>query len=137
MPDNDELDGEPSGAPGPFIPEKKESKLKAAEKYRSIDAASSGDANFVGKTQKHIASAKKMRILIPSTETQREDVFVQVNGVSFQIKRDVEVDIPTPVLEALNNAVQTVYTQTKRPDGEGYDMVPRDVMRFPYRVVVT
>lgn len=39
----------------------------------------------------------------------REDVFVGVNGYSYNIKRGKPVQVPVEVLEVLNNAVTTVY----------------------------
>jgi hypothetical protein len=127
--------GQEGQAPAPFVPEKTEkTKQTASAKFKGIDMASSSDPNFVGKTQAHISNSRKARIIIPSTETQREDVFLSVNGVNRLIKRDMEVELELPFIEALNHATMTVFTQTKREDGEGYDMKPREVLRYPYRM---
>ncbi|RAS14829.1 MULTISPECIES: hypothetical protein [Microvirgula] len=54
------------------------------------------------------------------------DVFVGVNGVSYLIKRGVDVTVPRAVLSVLENAVQVEY------DPETLD--PREVPSYPYSV---
>ena len=52
--------------------------------------------------------------------------FISINGHAWQIPRGVPVKVPEEILEALDNAVQTVYEQVDKA------MVPREVRRFPY-----
>ena len=49
------------------------------------------------------ANEKKVKIKIPLTRTEKEDVFVGLNGRTFQIKRGVEVEVPEGVAEILRN----------------------------------
>lgn len=50
--------------------------------------------------------AKKDTVMvkIPKTETEREDVFVCVNGCSYLIQRGQEVEVPKFVAEVLKNS---------------------------------
>jgi hypothetical protein len=44
---------------------------------------------------------KKVKIKIPLTRTETDDVYVAVNGKSYLIKRGVEVEVPASVAEVL------------------------------------
>ena len=44
---------------------------------------------------------KKIRIKLPLTRSEREDVFVGVNGHTWQIQRGVEVELPWNVVKVL------------------------------------
>ena len=71
------------------------------------------------------AAEETKKILIPSGDTavNQGDIFVQVNGRAFQIKRDVEVEVPQPVVEVLQQAKTTVGRQMD--DGSvSYHKVP-------------
>lgn len=46
---------------------------------------------------------KKVRIKLPLTRTEKDDVYVAVNGKSFLIKRGEEVEVPAYVAEVLTN----------------------------------
>lgn len=48
-------------------------------------------------------TAKKVKIKLPLTRVEKDDVYVAVNGKSYQIKRGVEVEVPACVAEVLNN----------------------------------
>lgn len=75
---------------------KGESKLTEAQKRAKLER------------EMHIAmtEAKKdtVKVKIPKTETDREDVFVCVNGMSFLIQRGKEVEVPRFVAEVLKNS---------------------------------
>lgn len=43
-------------------------------------------------------------IKIPITRTEKDDVWVAVNGKSIQIKRGVEVEVPKCIAEALEHS---------------------------------
>ena len=47
--------------------------------------------------------AKKVKIKIPRTKADQEDVFVSVNMETFIIKRGVEVEVPDYVAEVLQH----------------------------------
>lgn len=46
---------------------------------------------------------KKVRIKLPLTRTDSEDVYVALNGRPFLIKRGVEVEVPAGVAEILQH----------------------------------
>ena len=46
------------------------------------------------------------KIIISSNGKETTPVFVAVNGKGYTVPRDVEVEVPNTVIEALNNAVQ-------------------------------
>ena len=50
-----------------------------------------------------MATEKKVKIKIPLTKNDAEDVYVAVNGRSFLIKRGEEVEVPESVVEVLEN----------------------------------
>ena len=45
----------------------------------------------------------KVTINIPLTRSEKEDVWVAVNGKSMQIKRGVDVEVPKCIYEALKH----------------------------------
>lgn len=46
---------------------------------------------------------KKVKIKLPLTRTETEDVYVALNGHPYQIKRGVEVEVPAGVVEILQH----------------------------------
>ena len=46
---------------------------------------------------------KKVKIKLPLTRTEKDDVYVCVNGDSFQIKRGETVEVPDYVAEVLQH----------------------------------
>lgn len=48
-------------------------------------------------------ATKKVKIKIPRTKADQEDVFVSVNMETFIIKRGVEVEVPDYVAEVLQH----------------------------------
>src|SRR3989338_3861392 len=87
------------------------------------------------KAKEALEKQQKVRIMIPSSEKERDAVQVGVNGYVFNIPRDVEVEVPEAVIEVLNNAKITSYTLKPRTEGEGNEMVAQDVRRIPYQTV--
>ena len=47
---------------------------------------------------------KKVKIILPLTRTEKNDVPVGVNGKTWLIKRGVEVEVPECVAEVLRNS---------------------------------
>lgn len=77
--------------------------------------------------------AKTVRVILEEVEDIPPiGLFVGLNGTGYLIKPGVEVDLPLPVIEILNNAVQS--TPIVDPDSK---MVTgwRERMRYPYRVI--
>ena len=49
------------------------------------------------------ATTKKVKIKLPLTRTERDDVYVAVNGKTYQIKRGETVEVPDYVAEVLQH----------------------------------
>lgn len=47
---------------------------------------------------------KKVKIKLPLTRGEKDDVYVAVNGKSYLIKRGEEVEVPESVVEVLKNS---------------------------------
>ena len=48
-----------------------------------------------------MADAKKVKIKLPLTRTEKDDVFVGINGKRYLVKRGVEVAVPAAVARVL------------------------------------
>lgn len=112
-----------------------EIRVEKPPKAVKADSISAADPKVEKRTATELHKEKLHRIIIRKTETQKDDVFLGVNGHTYQIQRDKPVDLPTSALEVLDNAVITSYSQERRADGEGYEMVPHTIRRFPYERV--
>lgn len=88
-------------------------------------------AAFDTPEAKEVAASPRVKIFIPSNESDsgKAPVFASVNGAAFLIKRDVEVEVPEPIVEVLRNAKQKTY---KLVDGE---MVMTEVPTYPFQIV--
>ena len=53
---------------------------------------------------------KKVKIRLPLTRTEKDDVYVCVNGMSFQIKRGETVEVPDYVAEVLQHREEMLAT---------------------------
>ena len=53
------------------------------------------------ETAKAAAKPKKVKIKLPLTRTEKDDVYVGLNGKSYLIKRGVEVEVPLGVAKIL------------------------------------
>lgn len=47
------------------------------------------------------AKEKKVKIILPITRYEKDDEFVGINGMNYQIKRGEEVEVPESVADAL------------------------------------
>lgn len=76
---------------------------------------------------------KRMRIMLEdSTDIPPNGLFLSHNGNTFMLKSSMEVSVPMPLIEILNNAVTSVPVvdpNTQRIIGY------RKRLRFPYRVL--
>lgn len=54
------------------------------------------------KTEK-VAKEKTVKIRLPITREQKDDVFVSVNARTWQIQRGKEIEVPECVAEVLRN----------------------------------
>ena len=58
------------------------------------------------KKSKLFPNEPLVTIKLPITRTEKEDVWVAVNGKSMQIKRGVEVEVPRCIAEVLEHKEQ-------------------------------
>lgn len=59
-------------------------------------------------TEEALAKEKKIKIKLPLTRTEKDDVPVGVNGHTWLIKRGEEVEVPECVVESLNNSEEAL-----------------------------
>lgn len=52
-------------------------------------------------TEKKVYTEKKVKIKLPLTRNEKDDVYVAVNGRPYQIKRGETVEVPESVAEVL------------------------------------
>ena len=74
-------------------------------------------------------------IMIPKTEKDVRDVYVNANFKSFLIKRGVPVQVPPEAIGALDNARETRYYPEEDPQTKKVVMVPMQVLSYPYQSV--
>ena len=73
-------------------------KSKAAEKAETTEQAVAAEkAETIAKA----ATPKKVKVKLPLTRTEKDDVFVGLNGKTYLIKRGVEVEVPYGVAKIL------------------------------------
>ena len=71
-------------------------------KATTPDAPESDKTTSKNKANKKPAT-KKIKIKIPLTKQEKDDVYVAVNGKSYLIKRGVYVEVPVSVYEVLQH----------------------------------
>lgn len=57
-----------------------------------------------GKEPEKATGKDTVKILLPLTRSEKDDVFVGLNGRTYLIKRGVEVDVPVGVAEVLQHS---------------------------------
>lgn len=97
--------------------------------YEKFSASAKATA---AKADEQVEAEPRRIIVIPSGESKvnQGDVFVGHNGVTYQLKRDTEIEAPPGVLDALRNAKQKVGIQ--QDDGS---LQYREVLAYPFNVV--
>ena len=110
-------------------------KLGEDRPVEGVQVADEG-ADNIRQVKDQLDAQKKYKILIPSTELDREDVKVGVSGYVYQIQRDKPVDVPESVVKILQQAITVSYKQVPRKEGEGYDLVPFESMRYPFQIII-
>ena len=71
---------------------------KAAENVEATENAQAANTAAKGKAK---AAPKKVKIKLPLTRTEKNDVYVGLNGKGYLIKRGVEVEVPYGVAKIL------------------------------------
>ena len=94
-----------------------------------------GVGQFINETRRVLRAQKKRKIVIPSTEREKEAVVVSINGYVYNIPRDKEVEVPEGVIEVLRNARIKSYSVRKREEGEGNELIEQEVARVPFQTV--
>lgn len=110
---NPEFNGMPNAATPPVAPAQTPKAGKA--KKELPDGQLSGD---------------KVSITLHESESEKGDVFIGLNGVGYQIQRNVKVAIPVELLEILDNS--TIDTTLKDPDN-GKEQAKK-IPRYSYQV---
>ncbi len=102
------------------------------EQTAALPVNSAPVVEIVGANHDDQLSGEKVKIEIHESEndTGKDDVFVQINGYAYKIKRGVEVVVPVEVLNVLENATMTIYENAQ---GGGHG--ERSVKRFSYSVL--
>jgi hypothetical protein len=98
------------------------------EQLRKVPLNSTNNESI---TKKIMSGEKRYKITIASTEKEKTPVFVGINGISYNIPRDVEVEVPHCVVMTLREAVTKSYTITESPGAEGAKINVASVPRFP------
>ena len=75
-------------------------------------------------------STGRTKVSFHNTSDETGDIFVQLNGVAYQIKREEEVSLPNEVLGVIDDAIIT-----KLERGGNGEEITRDIRRFPYTKV--
>lgn len=71
---------------------------------------------------------KMVKLIIFSTDTDKSDVPLIINGHNFVVKRDVEVEIPEPYVQILKDSI----INTTRQDPDTGRKMPQLVMTYPH-----
>ncbi len=89
--------------------------------------------NSSEKTKEMLASQKKYKLIINSTERERTSVKIGINGYVYNIPRDVEVIVPEAVVQSLKEASYEVYKQVEGEDKTSMETKKEIVHRFPFQ----
>lgn len=69
---------------------------------KAVEAVENAETTEVTKAaEKTAAKAKKVKMKLPLTRTEKDDVYVGLNGKGYLIKRGVEVEVPYGVAKIL------------------------------------
>ena len=103
---------------------------QAAVKPRK--ASGSARAKARGLADTPLSDSPRVRIILEENDNiPPTGLFVGVNGRSFLVRAGEEVEVPVEVVEALNDAVESV----PRTDASGNIVDYRNRLRFPYRLL--
>lgn len=108
-------------------------KLLSEKEKRDTAGGNGLPSGFV--TDGEIRAAPRVAVLIPASSEPGGElpVKVAVNGYACVIPRDVQCDIPRPILQALLDAKNTRFEQVGKPDPETGMLTFKEIksMRFP------
>ena len=110
--------------------EPEQEQAQAAVKPRK--ASGSARAKARGLADTPLSDSPRVRIILEENDNiPPTGLFVGVNGRSFLVRAGEEVEVPVEVVEALNDAVESV----PRTDASGNIVDYRNRLRFPYRLL--
>lgn len=132
----DQTGNAPAAPPGDLdTPVALKEEPKATGKPSGVNA-DAPIGQVIKETKEALHKQKQVEIMIPSGESEesKSDVPVGINGHTYLIKRDNWVKVPESVVRVLENAKFDVYSQVPRgEDQDGYELVGRQVLRFPFQ----
>ncbi len=102
-----------------------------ADTTSAVPAAEERATEVVGANFDDQLSGDKVKVEINESDGVggKDDVFVQINGYAYKIKRGVPVLIPVEVMKVIENATMTVY------EALGGGPSERRIKRFNYSVL--
>jgi len=83
-----------------------------------------------------LSGKQRTKIIIHESQNPNavNPVFVGVNGIGYTINRGEEVEVPVGVVEALNNARETLYDRKKDELGREY-LSARQALSYPFSIL--
>lgn len=110
---------------------------RVAAQKRADDAEQRAAESPGTATMSQASSKERWAIVIDEahSETENQEVFVQVNGRAYQIQRGVTVHVPPEVVGVLKDAVVGVSRQEHDDFGRPKGITVRNAPRFPFRVI--
>ena len=126
---------EPSPVPDAASEPEAGAKPKPRVRKPSINRPPVTSANIRELTRQALDVQPKIKVMIPVTESDKDDVPISINGYTYLVKRGHWVDLPRDVVEVLRNAVYTIYTQKRREGegAEGMELIPEEVPAIPFQ----
>lgn len=109
---------------------------KLGEGDKDKEQQEHSEKNETQQIKEQLDAQKKYKIMVPSTEIDREDIKIGICGYTYVIQRDKPVDVPESVVKVLQDAITTSYKQVKRKDSEGYELISFDSMRYPFQIII-
>jgi hypothetical protein len=88
------------------------------------------DINAMTKTREILQEEDHIQVRIPSTEKDKNPVFVGINGHAYHIKRDEWVSVPKSIVGVLDDAI-TPQVRTIN-DGKDIQVETHMVSRFSH-----
>jgi hypothetical protein len=95
------------------------------------------ETDLQGKKTEEVVAQTRRSIIIHNQDGPggNHAVFVAVNGVGYNIPREIEVSVPVAVIHALENATETRYFREMDDGKEFGPILSRQVRRFPFYLV--
>jgi hypothetical protein len=91
--------------------------------------------NLMGSVES-VRNSPRVKVIIHNQdgENGNQPVFVSLNGMGYKVPREVPVMLPLPIVEVLQQAVETQYHREVRDGKQFGPIVERYVPRFPMSI---